>query len=334
MGFRLPWEADAAPAYDGPITLTPDGGPFLYNDAVPYEMLLAAGVIIPSWLVVYAVMHALLEVKLYDAKKGLIKAPTLAERIDAADGVWCFFFFFVLVGLAFYSTWQLAFTDDSRDRWLGTTAASEAFQIVYVTRMVTHLPVQHYSLSNNPTLRLQMHGHHIITMVAMSGGVLSGRFHFFACLGGCCECAWLRRACASAAPRVSSAAAHAPRSARARSHDALPQLPLPPQNARARREVRGGEGGVGAAAVGGLRRLPPPPLPCLALRLLRRPDGEQRAADGRGRDVVRALLLPGDDDLPPRPLVALDGAAHQGPHQGAQEGDEEGLAKGFVGFGV
>ena len=100
MGFRLPWEVDAAPTYDGPITLTPDGGPFLYNDAVPYEMLLAAGVIIPSWLVVYAVMHALLEVKLYDAKKGLIKAPTLAERIDAADGVWCFFFFFVLVGLA------------------------------------------------------------------------------------------------------------------------------------------------------------------------------------------------------------------------------------------
>ena len=91
MGFKFPWDADAlAAAYDGPITLTPDGGPFLYNDAVPYEMLLAAGVIIPSWLVVYAVMHALLEVKLYDAKKGLIKAPTLAERIDAADGVWCF----------------------------------------------------------------------------------------------------------------------------------------------------------------------------------------------------------------------------------------------------
>ena len=75
MGFKF-WEADAPAAYDGPITLTPDGGPFLYNDAVPYEMLLAAGVIIPSWLVVYAVMHALLEVKLYDAKKGLIKAPT------------------------------------------------------------------------------------------------------------------------------------------------------------------------------------------------------------------------------------------------------------------
>lgn len=246
MGFKLPWEADAAPAYDGPITLTPDGGPFLYNDAVPYEMLLAAGVIIPSWLVVYAVMHALLEVKLYDAKKGLIKAPTLAERIDAADGVWCFFFFFVLVGLAFYSTWQLAFTDDSRDRWLGTTAASEAFQIVYVTRMVTHLPVQHYSLSNNPTLRLQMHGHHIITMVAMSGGVLSGRFHFFACLGGCCECAWLRRACASAAPRVSSARrSRAPLRPRAQSRrssstaSSSSKRSRPTRSTRRRRRCRG-----------------------------------------------------------------------------------------------
>ena len=47
MGFKF-WEADAPAAYDGPITLTPDGGPFLYNDAVPYEMLLAAGVSIPS----------------------------------------------------------------------------------------------------------------------------------------------------------------------------------------------------------------------------------------------------------------------------------------------
>ena len=59
MGFRLPWEADAAPTYDGPITLTPDGGPFLYNDAVPYEMLLAAGVIIPSYKRVPAVRSAL-----------------------------------------------------------------------------------------------------------------------------------------------------------------------------------------------------------------------------------------------------------------------------------
>lgn len=244
MGFKLPWEADAAPAYDGPITLTPDGGPFLYNDAVPYEMLLAAGVIIPSWLVVYAVMHALLEVKLYDAKKGLIKAPTLAERIDAADGVWCFFFFFVLVGLAFYSTWQLAFTDDSRDRWLGTTAASEAFQIVYVTRMVTHLPVQHYSLSNNPTLRLQMHGHHIITMVAMSGGVLSGRFHFFACLGGCCECAWLLQNLCRAS-RLLCRRSRAPRRPRAQSRrssstaSSSSKRSRPTRSTRRRRRCRG-----------------------------------------------------------------------------------------------
>ena len=69
MGFRLPWEADAAPTYDGPITLTPDGGPFLYNDAVPYEMLLAAGVIISSlWMV--------------PLTKGLIKALKKATKKD------------------------------------------------------------------------------------------------------------------------------------------------------------------------------------------------------------------------------------------------------------
>ena len=64
MGFKLPWDVDAPAAYDGPITLTPDGGPFLYNDAVPYEMLLAAGVIIPS------------------CTKGLIKALKKATKKD------------------------------------------------------------------------------------------------------------------------------------------------------------------------------------------------------------------------------------------------------------
>ena len=60
MGFKLPWDADAPAAYDGPITLTPDGGPFLYNDAVP-GLLLWAGfvvfrlVLFPVWLYVFYV---------------------------------------------------------------------------------------------------------------------------------------------------------------------------------------------------------------------------------------------------------------------------------------
>ena len=83
MGFKFPWDADAlAAAYDGPITLTPDGGPFLYNDAVPYEMLLAAGVIIcfyPATMTFLLVLSSLWMVPL---TKGLIKALKKATKKD------------------------------------------------------------------------------------------------------------------------------------------------------------------------------------------------------------------------------------------------------------
>ena len=66
MGFRLPWEADAAPTYDGPITLTPDGGPFLYNDAVATMTFLL--VLSSLWMV--------------PLTKGLIKALKKATKKD------------------------------------------------------------------------------------------------------------------------------------------------------------------------------------------------------------------------------------------------------------
>ena len=149
--------------------------------------------------------------------------------------------------------------------------------------MVTHLPVQHFSLSNNPTLRLQMHGHHIITMVAMSGGVL-GRF---ACVPR--RLPSVRGSCKiSAAPRVSLPPL-TPRAARARSH-ALPRCLF------LLKTLAPDEKYAAAKAVSGLLlwagfvfRLVLFPVWLVFCR----PDGEQ-PPPLEGRDVVRALLLPGD----------------------------------------
>ena len=68
MGFRLPWEADAAPTYDGPITLTPDGGPFLYKLCF-----------YPATMTFLLVLSSLWMVPL---TKGLIKALKKASKKD------------------------------------------------------------------------------------------------------------------------------------------------------------------------------------------------------------------------------------------------------------
>ena len=76
MGFRLPWEADAAPTYDGPITLTPDGGPFLFNDegATWFELCFY-----PATMTFLLVLSSLWMVPL---TKGLIKALKKATKKD------------------------------------------------------------------------------------------------------------------------------------------------------------------------------------------------------------------------------------------------------------
>lgn len=155
------------------------------EDALLRDAGLATVVGIVGFAVCYAAI-ALAGVTIYDSKKGTVQAePSLANKLDAADGVFCQPFFMLLVYLALKATWDLS--GSLGDRWHTVTFESRWFQICYVTRMATHIPIQWVTLANNPALRLQMTAHHVLSAACMGFGLLTGRMHFFAVFDGCCE---------------------------------------------------------------------------------------------------------------------------------------------------
>jgi hypothetical protein len=94
----------------------------------------------------------------------------------------------ILAGFALHATWQLGVVDGTLGgRWYAQTWTSYWFQIMYVVRMIKHTPIQWITLRNNPTLRLQMTAHHILSALCFCSGLFTGRMHFFAAFDGCCE---------------------------------------------------------------------------------------------------------------------------------------------------
>lgn len=125
-------------------------------------------------------------ITLYDAKDGhVLKDPTMRERLEATDLIFSLPFYFVIFALsaiASYEHWE-----DVNSRWHGTSTASWYFQMFYVVRMSTHSFIQWYVLAGNPKLRLQMTGHHLLSIICYGGGLVTTRMHFWACLDGLCE---------------------------------------------------------------------------------------------------------------------------------------------------
>lgn len=72
-------------------------------------------------------------------------------------------------------------------RWHGSTSNSRWFSMLYALRMVMHAPIQWVTLAENPSMRLQMTIHHIISFISYGGGLYFGRCQYFAVLAGNCE---------------------------------------------------------------------------------------------------------------------------------------------------
>ena len=126
--------------------------------------------------------------RIYDFKGGkLLKDPTLDKVLDAADGIFCVPYFFVLLACALKGTWDVWAIGTVEARWFQSSSAARWFQILYVTRMVTHMPIQWVTLSGNKPLRLQMTAHHLLSVLCFGSGLITGRCNFFATLDGCCE---------------------------------------------------------------------------------------------------------------------------------------------------
>ena len=131
---------------------------------------------------------------LYDPKKGeRIEKPTFAQRLDAADSVFSMPFFPLLMVLALHGTYELWAMGTLHARWHVQLPSTRWFQLLYVTRMATHvrraavcsaaalrapppmltpaatsaaqMPVQWVTLQRDPKLRLQMSMHHVLSVV-------------------------------------------------------------------------------------------------------------------------------------------------------------------------
>merc|ERR1712107_706239 len=94
-------------------------------------------------------------------------------------------YYILLCVLATVATVELS--GDPLSRWHGVTIASEYFQLLYVIRMVTRLPIQAVVLWNSPIFHFQMCMHHILSIMCFGGGLVTNRMHFWATFDGCCE---------------------------------------------------------------------------------------------------------------------------------------------------
>lgn len=125
-------------------------------------------------------------ITLYDAKDGkVLGAPSIAQRMEAADVLFSIPFYVLMVALAMWATYDLC--GDVTTRWHGVTPASFYFMLLYVTRMTTHMPIQWVVLQSDPKLRLQMTAHHLLSVFCFGNALVTTRMHFWANFDGCCE---------------------------------------------------------------------------------------------------------------------------------------------------
>jgi len=90
-----------------------------------------------AWVAFYAATYPL---TLYDPKKGeRIEKPTFAQRLDAADSVFSMPFFPLLMVLALHGTYELWAMGTLHARWHVQLPSTRWFQLLYVTRMATHV---------------------------------------------------------------------------------------------------------------------------------------------------------------------------------------------------
>lgn len=139
------------------------------------DFAVASGLTCAGWLLSYAL--SLCIPAMYDFKGGnLIQKPPLANRLDAADGIFCVPYFFILLAFAIQSTLEVWAVGTIDARWHHVNRSGQWFIILYVTRMTTHIPIQWMTLANNEKLRLQMTAHHVLSVMCFGIGLITGRY--------------------------------------------------------------------------------------------------------------------------------------------------------------
>lgn len=158
-------------------------GVFMDEQVVP-DLAKALGGTTLGWLVCLKLSYRF---QLREAKEPNVPVEpvTTQARLDAADKLLSTPFYVIIAALAIKGT--LGLRGDLHTRWHGTSPTSRWAIMLYVSRMAMDIPIQQISLANDRTRLVQMTAHHLLSAMAMGGGLVTGRMHYFGLLDLCCE---------------------------------------------------------------------------------------------------------------------------------------------------
>lgn len=107
-----------------------------------------------------------------------------ANAMELTHTLWWYPFVFILVYYAFVSTYTLIASPQKR--WMETTYESEAFFRLYVAAQIVAIPVEMMQPTTTAK-KLQMIGHHVVSVGGYICGLTDGRCHFFGTAAGLSE---------------------------------------------------------------------------------------------------------------------------------------------------
>jgi len=114
----------------------------------------------------------------------LLAPSTAKDRVGLSNSMFWFLASPALCYHAFPAT--LALGHSAETRWIGVCEHSTSFQRAYIALQIV-ATVMEFLKTGSLSSKLPMIAHHILSCLGMSGGLGTGRLHFFACFDGCCE---------------------------------------------------------------------------------------------------------------------------------------------------
>jgi hypothetical protein len=137
----------------------------------------------------FLVISYVFKIPLYERKVLVPESNiTIKHRLHVADDLFSSVFFPIMAYLAFSGSIELWNEGTIEARWLETTYTSYLFIMMYVARMILHIPVQTILLwDDSKGLLGQMTAHHILSALCFGKGLLTQHMHFWGLFAGCCE---------------------------------------------------------------------------------------------------------------------------------------------------
>lgn len=110
--------------------------------------------------------------------------PNTHNLFYSADAIFGLPYFGAVAYFSSVGTWEL--WQNAALRWSGVTEASKTVGLLITSRMIVHIPfvpLKGFSRFENRMLWM----HHILCILVCGGGLVTGRCHFWGCLGTMCE---------------------------------------------------------------------------------------------------------------------------------------------------